>query len=84
MGQANSRQEAFWDACGFGRTHLVKKFIEEGVDINWVSFTVSHNFMSYAYRGVDTFIQTLARLASSMNVHSPNQKTTQKQGRKNQ
>lgn len=40
MGQANSRQEAFWDACGFGRTHLVKKFIEEGIDINWVSFTV--------------------------------------------
>ena len=41
MGQANSRQEAFWDACGFGRTHLVKKFIEEGIDINWVSYTVS-------------------------------------------
>ncbi|XP_076456786.1 uncharacterized protein LOC143291073 [Babylonia areolata] len=39
MGQANSRQEAFWDACGFGRTHLVKKFIEEGININWVSFT---------------------------------------------
>lgn len=40
MGQANSRQEAFWDACGFGRIHLVKRFIEEGIDINWVSFTV--------------------------------------------
>nr|KAG5687361.1 hypothetical protein BaRGS_025367 [Batillaria attramentaria] len=49
MGQANSRQEAFWDACGFGRTHLVKKFIEEGIDINWNGWTALHNAAYWAH-----------------------------------
>lgn len=41
MGQAASRQEAFWEACGFGHKDRVKKFLEEGdVDVNWVSYTV--------------------------------------------
>ncbi|RUS76943.1 hypothetical protein EGW08_015292 [Elysia chlorotica] len=37
MGQAESKQEMFWEACGFGRPHLVEKFIEHGIDVNWVS-----------------------------------------------
>ncbi|XP_041362156.1 ankyrin repeat domain-containing protein 50-like [Gigantopelta aegis] len=39
MGQANSRQEAFWEACAYGRIHLVRKFIEEGIDVDYVSYT---------------------------------------------
>lgn len=40
MGQAESKQEQFWEACGFGHTDKVKQLIEEGVDVNWVSKTV--------------------------------------------
>ena len=42
MGVAASRQEAFWEACGFGHKERVKKFLESGdIDVNWVSYTVS-------------------------------------------
>ena len=40
MGQAESKQEMFWEACAFGRPHLVEKFIEHGIDVNWVSSIV--------------------------------------------
>jgi hypothetical protein len=34
MGVAASRQEAFWEACGFGHKERVKKFLESGdIDI---------------------------------------------------
>jgi hypothetical protein len=43
MGQAASRQEAFWEACGFGHEDRVKKFLDDGdIDVNWVSYTVSY------------------------------------------
>ena len=42
MGNAVTRQEAFWEACGFGDVARVRKFIEEGIDVNWVSCTVRH------------------------------------------
>ncbi len=38
---AVTKQEAFWEACGFGHTDKVRLFIEEGIDVNWVSYTVS-------------------------------------------
>jgi len=41
MGQAVTKQEAFWEACGFGNTERVRKFIQEGIDVNWISYTVS-------------------------------------------
>ena len=41
MGLAASRQEAFWEACGFGHVHRARKFLEEGeIDVNWVSYVV--------------------------------------------
>ncbi|KAL3885526.1 hypothetical protein ACJMK2_025578 [Sinanodonta woodiana] len=40
MGLAASRQEAFWEACGFGHVEKVRKFLQDGdVDVNWVSYT---------------------------------------------
>lgn len=41
MGLAATKQEAFWEACGFGHKERVRRFIAEGIDINWVSYTVS-------------------------------------------
>jgi hypothetical protein len=41
MGLAVTKQEAFWEACGFGNKERVRKLIEEGIDVNWVSYTVS-------------------------------------------
>ncbi len=42
MGLAASKQESFWEACGFGHVHRVRKFLSQGdIDVNWVSYTVS-------------------------------------------
>lgn len=42
MGLAASKQEAFWEACGFGHVEKVKKFLlQEDIDVNWKSYTVS-------------------------------------------
>ena len=46
MGLAVTKQEAFWEACGYGHTDRVKAFIEEGIDVNWISYTVSTLFES--------------------------------------
>jgi len=40
MGLAATKQEEFWEACGFGNTERVRKLIAEGIDVNWVSYTV--------------------------------------------
>ena len=41
MGLAASRQEAFWESCGFGNVERARHFLEEGdIDVNWVSYTV--------------------------------------------
>ena len=42
MGLAESRQEAFWESCGFGHLDRAKYLLEAGdIDVNWVSYTVS-------------------------------------------
>ena len=46
MGLAASKQEAFWEACGYGHTNRVRRFIDEGIDVNWVSYTVSFSIYS--------------------------------------
>ena len=40
MGLAVSKHEAFWEACGFGHTEKVRKFIDDGIDVNWKSYAV--------------------------------------------
>jgi len=40
MGLAATKQEAFWEACGFGNKDKVRRFISEGINVNWVSYTV--------------------------------------------
>ena len=42
MGLAVTKQEEFWEACGFGNTERVRKLIADGIDVNWVSYTVRH------------------------------------------
>lgn len=42
MGLAASRQEAFWESCGFGHLERARYLLEEGdIDVNWVSYAVS-------------------------------------------
>ena len=41
MGLAVTKQEAFWEACGYGRIHDVKEFLQHrDIDVNWKSYTV--------------------------------------------
>jgi len=47
MGLAATKQEEFWEACGFGNTERVRKLIAEGIDVNWVSYTVCHCFVPF-------------------------------------
>ena len=42
MGLAVTKQEEFWEACGFGNTERVRRLIADGIDVNWVSYTVRH------------------------------------------
>jgi len=45
MGLAVTKQEEFWEACGFGNTERVRKLIADGIDVNWVSYTVRQVFI---------------------------------------
>jgi len=40
MGLAATKQEEFWEACGFGNTERVRELIADGINVNWVSYTV--------------------------------------------
>ena len=41
MGLAVTKQEAFWEACGYGRVYEVKAMLEDkDIDVNWKSYTV--------------------------------------------
>ena len=41
MGMAATKQEAFWEACGFGNVAEVEMYLTMGIDVNWKSYTVS-------------------------------------------
>ena len=42
MGLAVTKQESFWEACGFGRVHEVREFLKDkNIKVNWKSYTVS-------------------------------------------
>ena len=60
MGQAASKQEAFWEACGFGHINRVKKFMEDGdIDVNWVSYTVRYYCIIQMYLEYFCLVNTL-------------------------
>lgn len=40
---AATKQEAFWEACGFGNKEEVEMYIAMGIDVNWKSYTVSRS-----------------------------------------
>ncbi|CAH1774224.1 unnamed protein product [Owenia fusiformis] len=68
MGLANSKQEAFWEACGFGHKERVKKFLEEGVDVNWVSYTHDSCAIHVASQGKVEIVDMLIKANCDVNV----------------
>jgi ankyrin repeat protein len=68
MGLAVTKQEAFWEACGFGNKERVRKFIAEGVDVNWVSYTHNSCAIHVASQGKKEIVQML--LDAGCNVHA--------------
>lgn len=69
MGQAASRQEAFWEACGFGHTDRVRKFLEEGdIDVNWVSYTHDCCPIHVASQGKPDIVRMLLEKGAKVNV----------------
>uniref|UniRef100_K1RLA6 Ankyrin-3 n=1 Tax=Magallana gigas TaxID=29159 RepID=K1RLA6_MAGGI len=69
MGQAASRQEAFWEACGFGHKDRVKKFLEEGdIDVNWVSYTHDCCPIHVASQGKPEIVRMLLDKGANVNV----------------
>lgn len=69
MGQAASRQEKFWEACGYGRISEVKKYIKEGsIDINWVSYTHDCCPIHVASQGKQEIVKMLIEAGSKVNV----------------
>ena len=68
MGLAASKQEAFWEACGFGHKHRVRKFIDEGIDVNWVSYTHNSCAIHVASQGKKEIVQMLLDAGCDVNV----------------
>ncbi|KAH9512245.1 hypothetical protein Btru_041264 [Bulinus truncatus] len=68
MGQAGSKQEMFWEACGFGRAHLVQKFIEHGIDVNWVSSIHGCSPIHVASQGKSDVVQLLIDAGCDLTV----------------
>ncbi|XP_055995316.1 ankyrin repeat and sterile alpha motif domain-containing protein 1B-like [Ostrea edulis] len=69
MGQAASRQEAFWEACGFGHEDRVKKFLEDGdIDVNWVSYTHDCCPIHVASQGKPNIVRMLLEKGAKVNV----------------
>ncbi|XP_050410829.2 ankyrin repeat domain-containing protein 6 [Patella vulgata] len=68
MGQAASRQEAFWEACGFGHVRRVERYIEEGIDVNWVSYTHDCCPIHVASQGKPEIVRLLLEQNCDVNV----------------
>ncbi|XP_005100780.1 poly [ADP-ribose] polymerase tankyrase-2 [Aplysia californica] len=68
MGQAGSKQEMFWEACGFGRAHLVQKFIEHGIDVNWVSSIHACSPIHVASQGKPDVVKLLIGASCDLTV----------------
>ncbi|XP_021355949.1 tankyrase-2-like [Mizuhopecten yessoensis] len=69
MGQAASKQEAFWEACGFGHADRVAKFLSDGdIDVNWVSYTHDCCPIHVASQGKPTIVQMLLDAKCNVNV----------------
>ncbi|KAK6167385.1 hypothetical protein SNE40_021425 [Patella caerulea] len=68
MGQAASRQEAFWEACGFGHAKRVERYIEEGIDVNWVSYTHDCCPIHVASQGKPEIVRLLLEQNCNVNV----------------
>lgn len=69
MGLAASRQEAFWEACGFGHVDRVKKFLEQGdIDVNWVSYVNDCSPIHVASQGKPEIVQLLLEHKCDVNV----------------
>lgn len=72
MGLAVTKQEALWEACGYGQIARVKSLIEEGIDVNWVSYTVSSLFI-YLQLAYCAFI--FVEIAWSKTMTEPSRKS---------
>jgi len=68
MGLAATKQEAFWEACGFGNKDHVRKFIAEGIDVNWISYTHNSCAIHVASQGKKEIVQML--IEAGCNVHA--------------
>lgn len=68
MGLAVSRQEAFWEACGFGDKIQVRKLIAEGIDVNWVSYTHNSCAIHVASQGKMEIVQMLINAKCNVTV----------------
>ncbi|XP_045165033.2 ankyrin repeat and sterile alpha motif domain-containing protein 1B-like [Mercenaria mercenaria] len=69
MGLAASRQEAFWEACGFGHVQRARHFLEEGdIDVNWVSYTNDCCPIHVASQGKPDIVQLLLQHKCNVNV----------------
>ncbi|XP_064597526.1 ankyrin repeat domain-containing protein 6-like [Liolophura sinensis] len=68
MGLAASKQEAFWEACGFGHVDRVRKFLQEDIDVNWKSYTHDCCAIHVASQGKPEIVQMLLDVGCDVNV----------------
>ncbi|XP_060568285.1 ankyrin repeat and sterile alpha motif domain-containing protein 1B-like [Ruditapes philippinarum] len=69
MGLAASRQEAFWESCGFGHVERARHFLEQGdIDVNWVSYTNDCCPIHVASQGKPDIVKLLLEHKCNVNV----------------
>ena len=49
MGTVGTKEEQFYESCGYGATPKVKQFIDEGINVNYVSLNVSLNTILHCF-----------------------------------
>ncbi|KAL4226275.1 hypothetical protein ACF0H5_014259 [Mactra antiquata] len=73
MGLAASRQEAFWESCGFGHLERAKYLLEEGdIDVNWVSYANECCPIHVASQGKPEIVKMLLDHNCDVNVRDNN------------
>ncbi|WAR26179.1 Y045-like protein, partial [Mya arenaria] len=77
MGLAASRQEEFWEACGFGHVGRAKQLLAEGdIDVNWVSYTRGNLAIHHAaMKGHGDIVKTLIDAGSEIDAQEKDERT---------
>uniref|UniRef100_A0A1I8I5U3 ANK_REP_REGION domain-containing protein n=3 Tax=Macrostomum lignano TaxID=282301 RepID=A0A1I8I5U3_9PLAT len=76
MGQAATKQEAFWECCSYGREWKVRQLLESGgIDVNWVSHVHQSCPIHVASQGKPEIVRLLLSAGCQVDARDSKQHT---------